>query len=75
MTCAGIGAVALALDVLEDGDASVEGAHARCCRPHRQQGTVDQALAWLAKNFSVRGNPNNGMWPLYYLYGLDAPDD
>ncbi|HVU89666.1 MAG TPA: DUF4159 domain-containing protein [Pirellulales bacterium] len=71
MTCAGIGAVALALDVLEEGDATVEGANVRCCRPHRQQGSIDQALDWLAKHFSVRSNPNNNMWPLYYLYGLE----
>jgi hypothetical protein len=71
MTCAGIGAVALCLDILEEGDATVEGANVRCCRPHRQQGSIDQALDWLAKHFSVRSNPNNSMWPLYYLYGLE----
>src|SRR5262249_12286672 len=47
------------------------GANVRCCRPHRQQGSIDQALDWLAKHFSVRSNPNNNMWPLYYLYGLE----
>ena len=70
MTCAGIGAVALPLDMFEEGDATVEGAQVRCCRPQRQQGSIDQALDWLA-NFSVRNNPNNAMWPLYYLYGLE----
>jgi hypothetical protein len=71
MTCAGIGAVALALEVLEEGDATVEGNNARCCRPQRQHGSVDQAMEWLANHFSVRANPNNNMWPLYYLYGLE----
>ena len=71
MTCAGIGAVALALDVLEEGDASVAGNRIRCCRPHRKQQTIDKAIEWLARNFTVRGNPNNASWPLYYLYGLE----
>jgi hypothetical protein len=71
MTCAGIGAVALTLDILEEGDATVEGNRVRCCRPQRNLPSIDRALEWLARHFSVRSNPNNGMWPLYYLYGLE----
>ena len=71
MTCAGIGAVALALEVLEEGDAAVEGGKVHCCRPQRPQHAIDRAMTWLAKHFSVRSNPNNGQWPLYYLYGLE----
>ena len=71
MTCAGIGAVALTLDILEEGDATIEGDRVRCCRPQHNLPSIDRALEWLEGHFSVRSNPNNGMWPLYYLYGLE----
>ncbi len=71
MTCAGIGAVALTMDILEEGDATVEGGRVRCCRPQRRQDALDKAVEWLARNFSVRSNPNGNGWPLYYLYGLE----
>ncbi len=39
------------------------------------KGPIDKALrdgtAWLAKNFSVSGNPNSPMHVYYYLYGLE----
>jgi len=75
MTCAGLGAVAMALEVLEEGDATVEGDTVRCCGQHAKRESVDRALIWLSKNFSVRSNPGDDPRPrnflLYYLYGLE----
>jgi len=75
MTCAGLGAVAMALEVLEEGDASVEGDNVRCCGAHQKRDSIDRALLWLSKNFSVRSNPGDDPRPrnflLYYLYGLE----
>ena len=76
MTCAGIGAVALALDMLEEGDASVEGRTSRCCRPQRQQATVDQALAWLAQAiFRSAAIPTTACGPFITCTGSSAPAD
>src|SRR5207237_619486 len=39
------------------------------------KGPIDHALrdgtAWMAKNFAVNANPQDGMHVLYYLYGLE----
>ena len=32
---------------------------------------LERAAAWMTRNFSVRQNPGNGGWLLYYLYGLE----
>ncbi|MBI2826283.1 MAG: DUF4159 domain-containing protein [Planctomycetia bacterium] len=73
MTCAGIGAVAMALDVLEEGDARVEGDRVLCCGQRQGHDMLDRAVTWLARNFSVRANPGDDPrnYLLYFLYGLE----
>ena len=36
-----------------------------------KQVRVERGLTWLGKNFSVRVNPGDDNWLLYYLYGLE----
>jgi hypothetical protein len=72
MTCAGLGAVAMALDILEEGDATVEGNQVSCCGQQRNRDPIERAFRWLGKNFSVRSNPARpNAFVLYYLYGLE----
>ncbi len=35
------------------------------------EGSIWNGLAWLGKNFSVKGNPKTGGWHYYYLYALE----
>ncbi|TWT90964.1 Prenyltransferase and squalene oxidase repeat protein [Pseudobythopirellula maris] len=74
MTCAGIGAVTIAMLAVEDLDARVRGGRVECCLPHDDDATIDRAANWLSRNFSVRRNPGETvgeMWQFYYLYGLE----
>jgi Domain of unknown function (DUF4159) len=73
MTCAGIGAMVMAQDILDDGDARVVGDEVKCCQPHDDDRAIDDALTWLGKHFSVRVNPGDDprAFLLYYLYGLE----
>jgi hypothetical protein len=73
MTCAGIGAMVMAHDVLDEGDAKVDGDQVKCCQPQDVDKSVDRALEWLGKHFSVRVNPGDDprAFLLYYLYGLE----
>ena len=74
MTSAGIGAVYMALDKLSDGDATVDGERIQCCGQQESNQSVEQALAWMGRNFSVANNPGTGRsqtYLLYYLYGME----
>ena len=73
MTCAGIGALVMATEMLDEGDATVEGDRVQCCRPHESNEAIDKAMTWLARHFSVRVNPGDDprAFLLYYLYGLE----
>ena len=63
----------MAHDVLDEGDAKVEGDQVQCCQPQEVEKSVDRALEWLGKHFSVRVNPGDDprAFLLYYLYGLE----
>ena len=73
MTCAGIGALVMAQDILDEEDARVEGDRVKCCQPHASDEAIDKGIAWLARHFSVRVNPGDDprSFLLYYLYGLE----
>ncbi|MBI3271355.1 MAG: hypothetical protein HYZ53_20355 [Planctomycetes bacterium] len=66
MTCAGIASVAIARALLEDQKRlSAEWAR-------RSSESLNDGLAWLEANYSVRVNPRRGeAWYYYYLYGLE----
>ncbi len=58
MTVGGVGALCI-LDYMQNKD-------------WRQDKNVLDGLQWIAKNFSVKENPNLGeKWHYYYLYGLE----
>ncbi|MEO0530662.1 MAG: DUF4159 domain-containing protein, partial [Planctomycetota bacterium] len=76
MTCAGIGALVIVGLASGDGDASVEAdGTVRCCQPSEDDEAIAKGLAWLGRNFSVRGNPMGRKivddWHYYYLYALE----
>lgn len=72
MTCAGISSMAIALEVLEHGDAQVVDGQVRCCGMQMQNTSVERGLDWLGRNFSSQANPGRGnSWVLYYLYGVE----
>jgi len=74
MTSAGIGAVYMALDKLSEGDATVDGEKIQCCGAQEVDKSIDRALAWMGRNFSVATNPGTGRsqtYLLYYLYGME----
>lgn len=75
MTCAGIGATVICNERAKQADADVKNGLVQCCQPHEEEDSLDRALTWLGRNFSVRRNPGRrGMgqvWHYYYLYGLE----
>ena len=73
MTCAGIGAMVMARDVLDEGDARVDGDQVKCCQPHEADDrSIGRWTGWDG-HFSVRVNPGDDppRFLLYYLYGLE----
>ena len=75
MTCAGLGALAIIAKAIDEGDARVKGDRVQCCVEHEDDKAIEEGLAWLGRNFSVRRNPSRGarnqVWHYYYLYGLE----
>ncbi len=75
MTCAGIAAMVVAGEKLNPGDATYDNGSVHCCGDQESNTTLERALAWLGRNFSVNVNPGNDRgnqtWLLYYLYGVE----
>ena len=76
MTCAGISSVIIIEDNLANEGKFVENGAVKCCGDHRESQMVEAAIDWLAKTFSVRGNPMGGRrgdvgTKFYYLYALE----
>ncbi len=75
MTCAGIGATVICAERVRRADASVENGFVQCCQPQEEDDSLERAITWLDRNFSVRRNPGRRgagqVWHYYYLYGLE----
>jgi hypothetical protein len=74
MTCAGIASLIIVNDKVYQTDAKVVGERVHCCsRGELEDDQLRSAVAWLARNFRVTGNPGPypKQWGLYYLYGLE----
>jgi hypothetical protein len=71
MTCAGIACLIILRDRLQPGDATVVNDMLQCCGNQVADDSVERALAWMGQHFSVRLNPGDPRWVLYYLYGLE----
>ena len=71
MTCAGIGATVICAGRVDRPNAEVEKGIVRCCQPQEEDDSLERALGWLGRNFSVRRNPGRrGMghvWQYYYV--------
>ncbi len=76
MTCAGIGATVICAGRVNPPNAEVKNGLVRCCQPQEENDSLERALGWLGRNFSVRRNPGRrggggAVWHYYYLYGLE----
>ncbi|MCU0959008.1 MAG: DUF4159 domain-containing protein [Pirellulaceae bacterium] len=71
MTCAGIASLVITSGRLSSGRARVEGERVMCCGPGAADDSIERGLLWLGRSFSVRANPGDRSWLLYYLYGLE----
>ena len=75
MTCAGIGATVICSGRVDRPNAEVENGLVQCCQPQDEDDSLERALGWMARNFSVRRNPGRlgreMAWHYYYLYGLE----
>jgi hypothetical protein len=71
MTCAGISCMVIAAGRLSSGSASIQGDKVSCCGEIDENNSVQRGLAWLGKHFTVRANPGDRIYLLYYLYGLE----
>ncbi len=75
MTCAGIAATVICRGKVMPADARVQDGQVRCCLPQENDDSLQRALAWLGRAFSVRRNPGtrglSQVWHYYYLYGVE----
>jgi hypothetical protein len=75
MTAAGIGAWIICSGKVGQPAAEATAAGVQCCLPPEEDDTLERAMVWMGRNFSVRRNPGQGgagsQWHYYYLYGLE----
>jgi hypothetical protein len=75
MTCAGIGAWIICSGKVGKPAAEATAQGVQCCLPPEEDDTLERALVWMGRNFSVQRNPGQGgagsQWHCYYLYGLE----
>jgi hypothetical protein len=75
MTCAGIGAMVMIHERLNQGDAKIINNEVKCCGVQDKEDAIERGLAWLGRNFSVHGNPGmrggSENYLYYYLYGVE----
>ena len=76
MTCAGISSSIIIEENLTEPKDRAKGDTADCCKKSDELERVEMAFRWLARNYTVRTNPqgaNQGQSStrLYYLYGLE----
>src|SRR5579872_3747290 len=72
MTVAGIATLVITQAMLraDEKELNADGTPV-CCGEPRHDKPLEDACRWLGNKFSVRDNPNDGRWFLYYLYGLE----
>jgi len=75
MTCAGVAATVICAGHVSRPNAEVQNDLIQCCQAQEDDDSLERALVWLGRNFSVSRNPGRrGMghvWHYYYLYGLE----
>jgi hypothetical protein len=75
MTAAGISTVAITTRMLhDDSDVDAQG-RLDCCASRPAGTAIEKSRQWMARNFTIRENPNGGIdlgrRVYYYLYGLE----
>ncbi|MEX0937074.1 MAG: DUF4159 domain-containing protein [Pirellulales bacterium] len=78
MTSAGIASLVITGEALGNADANVVDGQVLCCGEQGENDRLDQALAWLGRNFQVDQNPGEDdrggsgqVYFYYYLYGVE----
>jgi Domain of unknown function (DUF4159) len=75
MTVAGIASLTITSSMLRNFKDETEDGRIDCCGAaddeERVRKALDDGIRWLGQNFTVRSNPREGTWHLYYLYGLE----
>ncbi len=71
MTCAGIASLLITDDALRSSDARVRGDKIDCCGMDGGLNRIDMGVEWLSRNFSVKVNPPQKSYWLYYMYALE----
>lgn len=72
MTVAGIATLVITQAMLlsSEKELNADGTP-NCCGDPVVDKPLEDACRWLGRSFSVRNNPGDGRWLLYYLYGLE----
>ncbi len=72
MTCAGISSLIIAGSRRYEGQEILQGESIRGCGRGGTNPTLNRAINWLASQFQVGQNINQGqVWKYYYLYGME----
>ncbi|MBI4568687.1 MAG: hypothetical protein HY719_09850 [Planctomycetes bacterium] len=72
MTTACVASLVICNDLLTGPGPKFEPLDREYGQIHQQvRAAIFDGLGWVAKNFTVERNPNNGAWHYYYLYGLE----
>ncbi|MFK7734979.1 MAG: DUF4159 domain-containing protein [Pirellulaceae bacterium] len=72
MTCAGIASLVIAGAQTDGLEASADQTIECCGADDGSKDGIERGLEWLARNFSVRNNPNfPSRYHLYYMYALE----
>jgi hypothetical protein len=72
MTVAGIATLVITQAMLRSGEKELNAdGTPNCCGDPVLDKPLEDACRWLGYNFSVRTNPGDQRWILYYLYGLE----
>ncbi len=74
MTVAGIASLTVLEELLHDDRRDTVDGEILCCQglePTEGEQRIDAGIRWIGRHFSVRANPGEHNWLLYYLYGLE----
>lgn len=71
MTAAGIAALVITEEFLQEERQVDQNGDPICCRTPDEKNELKRALDWMARNFRISTNPYGQAWLLYYLYGVE----
>ena len=71
MTVAGISSLVITGEQIHEGRERIVNGLPQNCGLWEKNPALEEAIAWMGRNFSVTHNPNDQQWLFYYLYGLE----